>query len=71
MLFFFTNFLYLRCIECQNMVQEFLCMGSQTIVQQEVSSIGEGQVMVRRWSRVQHLTQALQGTTAVTFGQPK
>lgn len=65
------TFIYLRCIECQHMVQQHLCMGGQTVVQQQVSSIGEGHVMVRRRSRVQYLTQALQGTTAVAFGLPK
>ena len=46
-------------------------MGSQAVVQQQVSSIGEGQLAVGRRGRAQRLAQALQGTAAIAFGPPE
>lgn len=46
-------------------------MGGQAMVEQQISSIGEGQVAVGRRGRDHHLAQALQGTAAVAFGPPE
>lgn len=67
----FLMSIYLSCIVNQRLLHQRLWVGGQSIMQQQISSICEGQMTVRGRDFDPHLPQALKGTTAVSLGPPE